>query len=128
MSRFGVSASRRAAIKIKNLLMSVLLALLTNVSASAEPLRGRVVGVADGDTITVLDVNREQHKIRLSGIDAPEKKAQPFGQRSKESMSTWVFGRDVEVRWTKRDRYKRIIAAAAFTTSPARCVRAAAPA
>jgi endonuclease YncB( thermonuclease family) len=43
-----------------------------------------VVGVSDGDTITVLDAERQQHKIRLSGIDAPEK-AQPFGQRSKET-------------------------------------------
>ena len=117
-SRFGVGASRRAEIQIKNLLMSASLALLTNVGASAETLRGRVVGVADGDTITVLDADHHQHKIRLSGIDAREK-AQPFGQRSKESMSTWVFGKDVEVRWNKRDRYQRIIAAAAFTTSPA---------
>jgi hypothetical protein len=65
-------------------------------------------GVADGDTITVLDADRQQHKIRLQGIDAPEK-AQPFGQRSKESMSTLVFGKDVRVEWEKRDKYKRIV-------------------
>jgi endonuclease YncB( thermonuclease family) len=77
-------------------------------AAHANTLNGRVVGVADGDTITVLDANREQHKIRLGGIDAPEK-AQPFGQRSKQSLSTLVFGKDVEVRWNKRDRYQRIV-------------------
>ena len=40
-------------------------------SVHAETLSGRVVGIADGDTITVLDANRQQHKIRLAGIDAP---------------------------------------------------------
>ena len=72
--------------------------LMVSVSASAETISGKVVGVSDGDTITVLDANREQYKIRVSGIDAPEK-AQPFGQRSKESMSALVFGKDVDVRW-----------------------------
>ena len=70
---------------------------MVSVSAFAETISGKVVGVSDGDTITVLDANREQHKIRVSGIDAPEK-AQPFGQRSKESMSTLVFGKDVDVQ------------------------------
>ena len=69
---------------------------------------GRVVGVADGDSVTVLDANLEQHKIRLQGIDAPEK-AQPFGQRSKENLSRLVFDKDVRVEWSKRDRYDRII-------------------
>lgn len=40
---------------------------------------GVVVGVADGDTVTVLDADKTQHKVRVAGIDAPEK-AQPFGQ------------------------------------------------
>ena len=47
-------------------------------TANAETVSGRVVGVADGDTITVLDADKVQHKIRLDGIDAPEKK-QAFG-------------------------------------------------
>lgn len=48
--------------------------LLVVTSAQAETLLGRVVGVADGDTITILDNTNTQYKIRLAGIDAPEKK------------------------------------------------------
>ena len=84
------------------------LLLLLALGAHADTLLGRVVGVADGDTITVLDADRQQHKIRLQGIDAPEK-AQPFGERSKENLSRMVFGKDVRVEWDKRDRYKRIV-------------------
>lgn len=77
-------------------------------TVDAEVVIGRVVAVADGDTITVLDVDRVQHKIRLAGIDAPEKK-QPFGSRSKESLSELVFSKTVEVETSKRDRYGRQI-------------------
>ena len=65
-----------------------------------------MVAVADGDTITVLDEARTQHKIRLAGIDAPEK-GQAFGQRSKESLSRQVSGRLARVEWIKQDRYGR---------------------
>ena len=99
--------SKRAEIHIRNLVFPAML-LMACIGASAETLTGRVVGVADGDTITVLDANREQHKIRLGGIDAPEK-AQPFGQRSKESLSAMVFRKEVDVQWNKRDRYQRIV-------------------
>ena len=64
------------------------------------------MGVADGDTITVLDDTLKQHKIRLAGIDAPEKK-QPFGQRSKESLSELMFAKTVTVEADKTDRYGR---------------------
>lgn len=76
--------------------------------ASAETLIGKVVGVTDGDTVTVLTPLNEQYKIRLAGIDAPEK-AQAYGQRSKEKMSDLVFGKPVSVEWNKRDRYQRIV-------------------
>ena len=90
-------------------LASVALLLFMALGAAhADTLTGRVVGVNDGDTITVLDANRQQHKIRLGGIDAPEK-AQPFGQRSKENLSRLVFNKEVQVDWTKRDRYQRIV-------------------
>ena len=77
--------------------------------ATAGNIYGRVIGVSDGDTISVLDDQRQVHKIRLAGIDAPEK-AQPFGQRSKAGMSATVFNREVEVIGSKRDRYGRIVA------------------
>jgi endonuclease YncB( thermonuclease family) len=65
-----------------------------------------VVGVADGDTITVLDDRLQQHKVRLAGIDAPEK-AQDFGQRSRQSLAVLTFARRVSVQAAKKDRYGR---------------------
>ena len=76
--------------------------------AWAAELQGRVVKVADGDTITVLDGQRQQHVIRLAGIDAPEK-SQPYGQKSKAHLSQAVFGQTVTVTFDKRDRYGRIV-------------------
>lgn len=84
------------------------LLLLWSISASAATLSGKVVSVTDGDTVTVLDEQRQQHKIRLAGIDAPEKK-QPFGQRSKQALSDAVFGKVVSVEWNKLDRYGRVV-------------------
>ena len=86
----------------------VTLALALACSVNAESITGRVVAVADGDTITVLDTDKVQHKIRLAGIDAPEKK-QSFGNRSKESLSDMVFDKTVNVETEKRDRYGREI-------------------
>jgi len=69
---------------------------------------GRVVGVADGDTITVLTDGRESIRIRLAEIDAPEK-SQAFGQRSKQSLSDMVFGKTVRVEQQDVDRYGRVV-------------------
>lgn len=76
--------------------------------ALAATLAGRVVGVSDGDTVTVLTAENRQFKIRLSGIDAPEKK-QPFGAHAKETLARQLFGQPVVVEWSKTDRYGRII-------------------
>ena len=86
----------------------VLAALLFALPAFGHQLTGRVVAVADGDTITVLDAAQRQTKVRLSGIDAPEKK-QPYGTRTKQHLAGLVFGKVVEVDWKKHDRYGRII-------------------
>jgi endonuclease YncB( thermonuclease family) len=76
--------------------------------ANADIISGLVVGVTDGDTITVLDHTNTQHKVRLAGIDAPEKK-QAFGNASKKSLSELVYNKQVDVDWHKRDRYGRIV-------------------
>ncbi len=78
------------------------------LSGHAETLQGQVIAVSDGDTITVLDNERRQHTVRLQGIDAPEK-AQPFGAKSKASLSDLSYRKAVSVEWAKRDRYKRIV-------------------
>ena len=83
-----------------------ILLLTLACTANAETVTGRVVGVADGDTITVLDADKMQHKIRLAGIDAPEKK-QSFGNRSKESLSELAYDKTVIVETDKRDKYGR---------------------
>lgn len=68
---------------------------------------GKVVGVSDGDTITVLN-GRLQVKVRLVDIDAPEK-AQPFGNRSKQALLNLVRGQDVHVVEKSKDRYGRML-------------------
>ena len=70
--------------------LALLLALSQTV-ALADTLTGRVVRVTDGDTIIVLDAKNIQHKIRLQGIDAPEK-GQAYGTKSKEHLSSTVAG------------------------------------
>jgi endonuclease YncB( thermonuclease family) len=86
-----------------------LLPLFAHAAPSPQAFEGRVVAVADGDTLTVLDSNNLQHKIRVAGIDAPEK-GQPFGDRSKQSLSGAVMGKDVRIEWNKQDRYGRYVA------------------
>lgn len=78
------------------------------VSAIGQVLTGRVVRVADGDTVTILDSNNTQHRIRLQGIDAPESH-QAFGTQSKQSLSQMIFDKDVTVEYDKTDRYGRLV-------------------
>ena len=67
-----------------------------------------VIGISDGDTLTVLH-DREPVKIRLAEIDAPEKK-QPFGTKSKQALSDLCYGKQAEVSPQKKDRYGRMVA------------------
>lgn len=70
-------------------------------------LTGKVVGIADGDTLTLL-VDKQQHKIRLEGIDAPEAK-QDFGTKAKQALSGYAFGKATTIEYLKSDRYGRIL-------------------
>jgi micrococcal nuclease len=69
---------------------------------------GLVIAIADGDTLTVLDNDFEQHKIRLAEIDAPEKR-QPFGTRSRQSLGHLCHEKQAEVRVVDVDKYGRIV-------------------
>jgi endonuclease YncB( thermonuclease family) len=84
------------------------LALLTPFSAFSTEWTGTVVGISDGDTLTVLNENNRQVKIRLAEIDAPESK-QAFGQKSKQSLSDLCFKKPVIVDDHGTDRYKRTL-------------------
>jgi endonuclease YncB( thermonuclease family) len=68
----------------------------------------RVVGVADGDTLTCVTPGKKQVKVRLHGIDAPER-GQPYGNRSRQALSDLVFGKDVEVEDRGTDRFQRTV-------------------
>jgi endonuclease YncB( thermonuclease family) len=80
--------------------------LLLTAPTLADELRGEVVKVTDGDTLTLLTADKHQHKIRIAGIDAPERK-QPFGNRSKQNLSRLAYGKEAEADCPKRDRYGR---------------------
>jgi endonuclease YncB( thermonuclease family) len=83
--------------------------VVTFVTSTADAdISGKVVAVTDGDTIKILDNNNLQHKIRLTGIDAPEK-AQPFGNASRKHLAFMVAGKDVRIETSKSDRYGRVL-------------------
>lgn len=85
-----------------------ILLLLPSLVIASQEYSGRVVGVSDGDTITVLVAGTRQLKVRLAQIDAPEK-SQAFGQRSKQSLSDLVFDKQVRIIQEDMDRYGRVV-------------------
>lgn len=87
--------------------------LLLTLPASAETIIGKVVGITDGDTLTLRTVN-ETLKVRLEAIDTPER-GQPFGTKAKQALSEMVFGKSVTVQSSGEDRYGRTLGTV-FTT------------
>ena len=90
-----------------NRLLAPLLLLFT-LSAQAETLEGKVVKIADGDTLTLLTPSNQQVKIRLAGVDTPERK-QPFGNKAKQALSNLAFQKQALVEIAAKDRYGRTI-------------------
>ena len=83
--------------------------LVVRLTRAVGPVRGdRIVGVTDGDTIKLLDSNNVEYKIRLTGIDAPER-GQPFGTASTKHLASMVVGKEVFVESSKQDRYGRTL-------------------
>ncbi|WP_165078066.1 MULTISPECIES: thermonuclease family protein [unclassified Desulfovibrio] len=75
---------------------------------AAEILSGKVVHIADGDTVTILTGGNRQVKIRLYGIDCPEKR-QAYGNRARQAIAEMIAGKEVRVRSMGVDRYGRVL-------------------
>lgn len=88
--------------------VAALTALASPLAAIAVELDGMIVGVADGDTVTLLDAGKTQHRIRLDGIDAPER-TQAYGQRARQSLAQLAHGRTAHADCPKIDRYGRVV-------------------
>jgi endonuclease YncB( thermonuclease family) len=88
--------------------LCALLLVVWGLPADARVLKGKVVAVADGDTVTLRDAQGRQHRIRLQGIDAPESR-QAFGPESREQLASWVMDTTVEVAYAERDKYRRVL-------------------
>ena len=86
-----------------HLLIAVLL-----IPSFSYALTGKVISVADGDTITILDSSKQQHKIRLYGIDTPEKK-QAFGKAAKKHTARLTYRKIATVKSYDKDRYGRTV-------------------
>jgi micrococcal nuclease len=91
----------------RTLLAALLGTILFPTLLLAADFTGRVVGISDGDTISVLHDGKAE-KIRLNGIDCPEKR-QAFGQRAKQFTSKLAFGKEVTVKTFGHDKYRRTI-------------------
>lgn len=94
--------------RVTNLFVASLFATFFSSLVSAAELTGSVVSVLDGDTIEVLH-NNKADRIRLSGIDCPEK-GQAFGQRAKQAASELVYGKEVTLQTHGHDKYQRTLA------------------
>jgi endonuclease YncB( thermonuclease family) len=84
------------------------LLLLVPYGAAAETIQGKVIRIANGDTLTILDARKREHTVRLAEIDAPESK-QAFGAQSRQSLSALCFKKAAQIEWREKDRKGRYI-------------------
>lgn len=89
--------------------LTLILYALLSAPSMAGQLAGKVIGISDGDTLKVLTSDRQQVKVRLSQIDAPES-TQAFGNRAKQELGRICFGKSAVLDVEGEDRYGRTIA------------------
>lgn len=89
-------------------LFLVMFLLFQTAPAFAVELTGKVIAIADGDTLTVLSDDQRQIKIRLAEIDTPES-GQPYGSRARQALAALAFGKQARIVETDRDRYGRTV-------------------
>ena len=95
-------------LRTRSIVLCFISTLLLAFPGLSWPWSGRVIGIADGDTITVLR-DKEKVKIRLYGVDCPER-YQPFSKKAKQFTAKMVHGKVVEVEPVDIDRYSRLVA------------------
>jgi micrococcal nuclease len=93
---------------IINRIVLIIIFFLSLSNCLYSQLKGRIIGVSDGDSVSLLDEKNVVFKIRLNGIDAPEKK-QDFGNASKNFIGDLIYDKFVWVRTNGLDRYGRTI-------------------
>jgi hypothetical protein len=106
LHEIGISRAKEIRMKLTGFFLGLMLAAALAVAAPV--FEGRVVGVSDGDTLTLLTAEKQPIKIRLAEIDTPESK-QPYGQRAKQALSELAFGKPVRVVVQDSDRYGRTV-------------------
>jgi endonuclease YncB( thermonuclease family) len=94
-------------LNLSRTLLAIILLLAAQAVFAAE-ITGRVVGITDGDTLTVLNKTRQQVRVRLAEIDTPEAR-QPYGNRARQALSDLAFGKTVRVVVQDTDRYGRTV-------------------
>ena len=102
--RPATMAAMRRAIALITIIVA-----LAGQALAGDPVEWRVVSVHDGDTITCLDEGNKQHRIRIDGIDAPER-GQPFGNVARDRMTTLAKGKTATIHGHGNDRYGRLLA------------------
>lgn len=88
----------------KQLFAALTLSLLCSAPASAETIAGRIISIADGDTLILLDAQQQQHKISLAGIDAPELN-QAFGQQALIGLSAIALNQQAKAQCKHLERF-----------------------
>ena len=88
--------------------LALVLLAAAGPAAFAATLEGRVVGVRDGDTLDLLTTTNVQVRVRLAGIDAPER-GQAYGNVAKRALSALAYNRMARVEWSKKDNYGRVV-------------------
>jgi endonuclease YncB( thermonuclease family) len=101
----GIAAKMRT---VAGKLVFLLVFGLFLAPALAEEYTGKVVGITDGDTLTLLTPEKRQVKVRLAEIDTPERN-QPYGTRARQALSDLAFGREARVVVVDHDRYGRVV-------------------
>ncbi|HVG41398.1 MAG TPA: thermonuclease family protein, partial [Chitinophagaceae bacterium] len=94
---------------MKTVFIFLFLLSVLSCSNSDKKLQNKVVGITDGDTFTLLTDENKQIKIRLHGIDCPEK-AQDFGTVARQKLSDLIFNEPLRIEKKDVDRYGRTVA------------------